>query len=278
MRATGESQAMSLDAAWYWERRRETTAVRTIMVITGIFFLVQWLTSRSRAGGEMIRLMSLYGDGLRSGYIWQPVTYMLLHGGPGHLLMNMLGLMFLGPEVERRLGKAHFTGLYLLCGILGGIGYVLIEPRYPCVGASGAVFGVMAAFAMLFPHRRMAFILFPFFTFAAWKMVLAIVGLELLYLVGGVAGGIAHAAHLAGAVAGVAYLRVVTGMEILPRWRRRPWPRRIGDWISPPRDEGRVGREELDRLLDKIASRGLASLTPRERIRLDQASREQRGE
>jgi len=155
---------------------------------------------------------------------------------------------------------------------------VLIEPRYPCVGASGAVFGVMAAFAMLYPHRRMAFILFPFVTFAAWKLVLGIVVLELLYLIGGVAGGIAHAAHLAGAIAGVAYLRVVTGMEILPRWRRRPWPRRIGDWISPPRDEGRVGREELDRLLDKIATHGLASLTPRERARLEQASREQRGE
>ncbi len=262
--------------AWNWESPRGTPAVRWTLVVTCAVFVLQLLLSRSRLGFEMARLLSLYGGGLRSGMVWQLATYMLLHGSVGHLVMNMASLAFLGPEVERRMGTAHFLILYLVSGVLGGVGFVLLEPIAPCVGASGGVFGVMAAFATLFPQRRMSLLLFPFFSLPAWKMVSAIVAIELVYLVqGGAAGGIAHSAHLAGALAGVVYARVA-GRGGFPDDGMRGIRRKIGEWITPERETA-VDAAEMDRLLDKVASQGLGSLTPAERRRLEQASRERRG-
>ncbi len=264
------------DRAWRWDSARGAPAVRWTIIVTGVVFVLQLLVSRSRIGFEMGRLFSLYGDGLRAGMVWQLGTYMLLHGGVGHILMNMMSLAFLGPEVERRVGTPHFITLYVLSGVLGGVGFVLLEPHAPCVGASGAVFGVMAAFATLFPQRRMSLLLFPFFSLPAWQMVAAIVMIELAYLVqGGASGGIAHSAHLAGALAGVVYARVVArglrATNLAPGIRRR-----IGEWITPD-SERPVDGAEMDRLLDKVASQGLGSLSPAERRRLEQASRERRG-
>lgn len=262
--------------AWQWDSARGAPAVRWTIIVTGVVFVLQLLLSRSRLGYEMGRLFSLYGDGLQAGMVWQLGTYMLLHGGVGHVLMNMMSLAFLGPEVERRMGTPHFITLYVLSGVLGGVGFVLLEPHAPCVGASGAVFGVMAAFATLFPRRRMSLLLFPFFSLPAWQMVTAIVAIELVYLVqGGASGGIAHSAHLAGALAGVVYARVAAqGLRAAdPSLGIR---RRIGKWITP--DSARpVDGAEMDRLLDKVASQGLGSLSPAERRRLEQASRERRG-
>ena len=266
----------AFDRAWNWESGRGAPAVKWIVVVTSAVFLVQMLLERTRLGLAIQILFSLHGAGLRHGFIWQPFTYMLLHGGIGHILMNMMGLVFLGPEVERRLGTAHFVTLYVVCGVLGGVGYVLMDPGYPCVGASGAVFGVMAAFATLFPYRRMALVLFPFFTLPAWQMVLGIVLIELGYLVqGGAAGGIAHSAHLAGALAGVVYARVVGRFGFTADFAGG-LRRRLHEWRTPSADRP-VDRAELDRLLDKVASQGLGSLTESERRRLEQASRERRG-
>jgi membrane associated rhomboid family serine protease len=266
----------AFDRAWNWESSRGAPAAKWIIVLTSVVFILQLLLARSRTAGTILGFLVLHGDGLRAGMVWQPVTYMLLHGGVGHILMNMIGLAFLGPEVERRLGTPHFVTLYVVSGILGGLGFVLLDPRAMCVGASGAVFGVMAAFAALFPQRRMALVLFPFFTLPAWKMVAAIVLIEVLYLVqGGTSGGIAHSAHLAGALAGVVYARVAGrgGMTaaFAPGIRRR-----IGEWISPAAERP-VDAAEMDRLLDKVASQGLGALTASERRRLEQASRERRG-
>lgn len=266
----------AFDRAWNWESSRGAPASKWIIVFTSVAFLLQLLLARSRTAGAILGLLVLHGDGLRAGMVWQPVTYMLLHGGVGHVLMNMLGLAFLGPEVERRLGTPHFLTLYIVSGILGGLGFVMLDPHAMCVGASGGVFGVMAAFATLFPQRRMALALFPFFTLPAWKMVSAIVGIELLYLVqGGSSGGIAHSAHLAGGLAGVVYARVAgrggRTAPLAPGIRRR-----IGEWITPEADRP-VDAAEVDRLLDKVASQGLGALTPAERRRIEQASRERRG-
>ncbi len=259
------------DRAWYWESRHGSRAVLGTLLITCAMFVAQVFLHASGRGGWMIRALALSADGIRHGRIWQVVTYLLLHGGFGHLLMNMVGLAMLGPEVERRLGTVHFVALYLGSGVLGGIGYLLIEPRFPCVGASGSVFGVMAAFAALYPRRPMMLVFLPFFSLPAWLMVLAIVALELGYLAQGVQGGIAHAAHLAGAAAGIVYARTATGaLDGLNPLRRlaAARPRRAG----PPAD-GRA----LDELLDKISRSGLHSLTPAERRRLEEASRRLRG-
>jgi hypothetical protein len=115
-------------------------------------FLVMWLL---RLDG-LYALLALSYNGLFRGMIWQPVTYMFLHGGFMHLLFNMFTLFFLGPETERAMGSRHFLAMYLLSGVLGGLGWIWLSPHSHalCVGASGAIYGVLAAFATLYPRRR----------------------------------------------------------------------------------------------------------------------------
>ncbi len=110
-------------------------------------------------------LFALSFDGIRRHYYWQPITYMFLHGGFTHLLFNMFTLYFLGPETERSMGSRHFLALYLLSGLLGGLGWIWLSPHpyAACVGASGAIFGILAAFATLYPRRRLTLLIFFIF-------------------------------------------------------------------------------------------------------------------
>lgn len=151
--------------------------------------------------------------GIRHGMVWQPFTYMFLHGGIWHLVMNMLGLYFFGSDLEAAMGTRRFVKLYVGCGIIGGLGWLLLSggSGASCIGASGAVFGVLGAFAARYPHRRVM-LLFPPVAMSATTMVLLFGGFSLVQLVGS-SGHVAHAAHLAGGLAGYAY----------GRWGGGPW-------------------------------------------------------
>ena len=83
---------------------------------------------------------------------WTLVTYMFLHGGLGHIFWNMLGLYFFGPRVESRMGSQRFLTLYLVSGVVGALFSVVLAPRYAVIGASGAVLGVLMAFARYWPR------------------------------------------------------------------------------------------------------------------------------
>lgn len=230
--------------------------------------MLQWVLD-SLTGGLFQQIFALSGYRLRQGMIWQPITYMFLHGGAVHLLLNMLILFFLGPEVEHALGSRKFLALYLVSGVLGGVGWLLIEayPLKMCVGASGAIFGVLGAFAALFPRRPITLLLFYVLpvTLEAWLMALALGVMELIYLLQPGAGGVANAAHLAGGVAGFFFVRGLEGD--VPTFLKRLWEGRRRRDAHPARDR------KLDELLDKIAREGLQSLTPEERRWLDEESR-----
>jgi membrane associated rhomboid family serine protease len=244
-----------------------TPMIRLIVMGTAAVFLLQMLM-----GGRWVDYLSLSTVGLRHGMLWQPLTYMFLHANLGHLFMNMLGLVFLGQAVERGLGSRAFLALYFLSGILGGIGYVLIDQSlYPCVGASGAVFGVLAAFATMYPHQPVAFIFLPFVTFKAWVLVLGYMAIELMYLIQGGAGGggIAHSAHFAGGLAGYVFVRVLTDRGGFSPFRGKL--RRVPRQPEPP-SWSDADERAVDALLDKIARQGLMSLTPAERLRLEEAA------
>ncbi len=203
---------------------------------------------------------------------WRLLTYQFLHADSFHIFGNMLGLYFLGPSLERFWGSRRFVLFYLLCGMAGGLTYILLVSvgwlgAGSLVGASGAVLGVLAACAVLFPHFTLVFFVFPV------AIRLLAVGLALVYLVNvlvgigrGGAGG--DAAHLGGMVAGLAYVLAQ------PVWDRFALKMRSGSW-EKRLEEGRRLQIEVDRILVKVHRSGLHSLTRREKTTLKRATREE---
>lgn len=150
-------------------------------------------------------------------WIWQFVTYMFTHSGLSHILFNMLGLLFFGTQVERQMGSREFLLFYLITGILAGIfSFVvyILTGMYGVVllGASGAVFGVLLAFAVFFPHANIY--IFGLIPVRAPVLVIGYTLIELFNEITGVQRGVAHLTHLAGF--GFAYLYMVVRLGINP--------------------------------------------------------------
>jgi membrane associated rhomboid family serine protease len=151
--------------------------------------------------------------------IWQLLTYGFLHGGWNHLFFNMLALYMFGGEVERLLGSRRYLQYYLACVVGAALAQLLVVSRMdmepiPTLGASGGVFGLLLAFGMAFPHRRIM-LLFPPIPMPAWLFVTLYGVLELYLGVTGSGQGVAHFAHLGGMAA---------GYVLLIYWRGRPRP------------------------------------------------------
>ncbi|HUO39271.1 MAG TPA: rhomboid family intramembrane serine protease [Mycobacterium sp.] len=147
--------------------------------------------------------------------LWQLLTYGFLHGNLTHLLFNMLALYMFGTEVERLLGARRFLIYYLVCVVGAAVAQLLVvgtldRPPLPTVGASGGVFGLLLAFGLAYPHRRIM-LLFPPIPMPAWVFVTLYGGLELYLGVTGTNEGVAHFAHLGGMAA---------GYVMLSHWRR----------------------------------------------------------
>ena len=146
---------------------------------------------------------------LGSFYVWQLVTYMFLHdpGSLFHILINMLILFMFGGEMERLWGTPFFIRYYLMCGVGGGV-FALLAGT-PVIGASGAIYGLLVAFAMYFPTRVVYMNVFFIFFFPIQAKYFAIImGLiSFLSSLGG-ASGTSHLAHLGGLVVGYLYLRL----------------------------------------------------------------------
>ena len=210
---------------------------------------------------------------------WTFVTYMFLHApGFGHIFFNMLSLFFFGPRVEDRLGGKAFLGLYFTSGIAGAL--LSIPVGYPIIGASGAIFGVLLAYAWFWPRNQM--LIWGIIPIEARWMVLLMTGISLYFGFGGGGGNVAHFAHLGGFVGGYLFLKFLqrnAGNERFKRQMQPPAPRlettagAMDRWKKIKRDGlHEVNRDELDRILDKISASGIASLTPGEREFLDRFS------
>jgi membrane associated rhomboid family serine protease len=197
---------------------------------------------------------------------WTLVTYMFLHGGFTHILFNMLGLYFFGPRVEQRIGSSHFFALYMISGITGGL-LSFYNPNVPIIGASGAIFGVLLAYARFWP-RDQIFI---------WGIIpVEVRWLVLIYTVISLMGwgsGVAHFAHLGGFLGAFLYLLWLERSVGAKKFRRvatAPPAAKdavLGNWRNVNRASVHaVNKDEVDRILDKISASGIGSLTPQERL------------
>ncbi len=210
---------------------------------------------------------------------WTVITYMFVHGGFFHVFINMLMLFFFGPPLEERWGGREFIKYYTICGI-GGALFNFIFGEGIIIGASGAVYGVMLAYALNWPDSLIW--IYAIFPIKAKYLVLFLGGLAFFSAFSGASDGIAHFAHLGGLVVGYVYLK--KGWQVQAHWEA--WKKRLrkrklrvipggtgaADRSSQSDEEARI-LEAVDRLLDKIAANGLESLTPEERRFLDEVAR-----
>lgn len=219
---------------------------------------------------------------------WSPLTYMFVHGSFMHVLFNMLAVFFFGPPLERAMGGRAFLRYYLICGVGAALTSILLIQLIgtpTVIGASGAVFGVMLAFAWRWPDA-------PIYVWGILpvkaKYMVGILGLGALWatMQAGRVGGVAHWAHLGGLMTGLVYLKY--GNTIAARWHRLRGRRGSADIsvvshsIDVTRRRGPTGSargdnlDEVDRILDKIREHGMDALNSREREFLDEMSRKYR--
>lgn len=265
--------------------------VKWLIGITAAVFVVHHLVG-FRAGAEPTLIFGLSREGLlERAQVWQLVTHLFLHAGFLHAFFNMVILGFVGRDLERVIGTRRFVWLYLGCGMLGGLCWLAVSGAGAtvCIGASGAVFGIVAAFVAFDPQRGVT-VQFGAATLTVKLFTVVLVfGLATLLFMLVDRGNIAHAAHLAGGAAGFVYgryffRRALAGAASRPRREPTPaWPRGFDEDDDGPLahlleaddESDPVNTADVDRILEKISRTGIGSLTRQERRILDAASRRQ---
>ena len=202
--------------------RIQTPEVTKNLIIINIIVFV----ATAIGGDFMYQTFALYYPASRFFRWWQVVTHMFMHGGLMHLFFNMYALWIFGSVVERMIGSKKFLLFYFLCGLGAAALHLGVEALQaqsfltamadgsqtamssyaklkatPTVGASGAIYGVLIAYAMLFPQSTLTLI-FPPISLKARTWVLIFVGIELLTGIAGTTDGVAHFAHLGGMLVG----------------------------------------------------------------------------
>ncbi len=235
-----------------------TFGVQLLLILNIVAFVLEYFL-----GVRLSAFCALRADWLSHGAFWELITYQFIHQGFNHILFNMLALFFLGSEIERVLGTNRFFKLYLFSGVLGGLGWSLLSPgHFTCVGASGAVFGILGAYAALYPNRNLY--IWGILPVKAWLLVLIFGAYELLRTLGGPGGAVANAAHLGGGIAGHFYALAIGHPDIMQKLRKK-----FQTKGTPP-----IHQNEINRILDKANADGLHTLTRIERARLKQAGKQ----
>ncbi len=212
--------------------------------------------------------------------IWQLASYMFLHGNLFHILINMLILWFFGSELERMWGSRQFVKFYLLCGIGAALFHMVFsfQSVIPVIGASGAVYGVMMAFAVLFPDRIITLLLFFIFPIQIKVKYLVMIAVA-SSVIGGISNlfgdqiGTAHLAHLGGMAVGYLLLRKKLPLDRIKQYGAKKVRERRVAAEAKKREEIQRLRDEVDAILDKINEVGYENLSDKEKKLLQEASR-----
>ncbi len=283
------------------------SVIKNLLIINGVVFFLQLIGNNIKLASGLlvsdiiIKYFALIPlEGFTAGrmgfeqiiwnfYPWQLITYQFLHGGFTHILFNMFVLWMFGMEIENMWGGKKFIYFYLLCGVFAGLCHLIISPVFgltgaPTIGASGAIYGLLAAFALLFPNR-MIFLWFLIPVKAKYLITFLIL-LDIFAL--NDPGNVARLAHLGGALAGFIYLMMDRSTPVSLREFLGLDPTRRSTSSNPfkgfgsrtkrediqeakyydlkdDKGEEGVSQEELDRILDKISQTGYQNLTEREK-------------
>jgi membrane associated rhomboid family serine protease len=280
--------------------------IKNLLIMNGVIFLLQVIgdniiTPTGYTFGKIIEkyfaLMPLQGFYDAPFYPWQLITYQFLHGGFSHVFFNMLMLWMFGMEIENQWGSKKFLIFYLMCGVVAGLAHMFISPFLgggiaPVVGASGSIYGVLVAFAMMFPNRLI--FLYFLFPIKAKYLIGILIAMEFLF-VDSASSGVAHLAHLGGALAGFIYIifdkrsnAEVRSMFTKTSYRQsRPFNPfgSMGERMKKKQDvedaqfyeindkEEQITQQQIDAILDKISQSGYQNLTEKEKKILFEASK-----
>ena len=299
------------------------TMTKNLLVVNVLAFIATFVLERS--GIDLTRMLGLHFFLASEFHIYQFVTYMFLHGGFTHILFNMFALWMFGSVIERVWGPKKFLFYYICCGIGAGFTQELVQyitysmeniaayqyvnaggvqmttdayiNLWTTIGASGAVYGILLAFGMLFPNERLFIIPFPFPIKAKW-LIVGYIAIELFSAMSGPGDGVAHMAHLGGMLFGFLLIRYwqkhpdssssfgrSRGQEFFDNLKRKYDEHQNHQQMkaehTDPRWESdaeynarqRKNQEEIDAILDKIRKSGYDSLTKEEKKKLFDQSR-----
>lgn len=249
-------------------------AVKGLLIANVSIYLLQLATQRTL----VIMFGLIPAAVIRDFEIWRLVTYMFLHGGLLHILINMFILWMFGVTIEQTWGTKRFLFYYFMTGIAGGLFTMVFQPSsmVPTIGASGAIYGLLAAYAVMFPNQIMY--LYFIIPMKVKYAVLLFVGLEFFASLGSTPDGIGHLAHLGGAVVGFIYLKL--------DWRLREWGRKLSPLrfidglryrtksrkLEKNQRQAEEVMKRVDEILDKINQVGIDNLGEEERRFLENAS------
>ncbi len=279
--------------------------IKNLLIINVAVFFVQLIANNLTIGGKPLwYVLNLWFalNPVSEGYnfqVWQLITYQFMHGGFSHILFNMFSLWMFGMEIENIWGSKKFLYFYLICGIAAGLAQLFIAPLYSIpaitIGASGAIFGVMIAFAMLFPDR---YIFLYFLIPIKAKYLIGFLFVLELFWIGDAGSNVAHLAHLGGAFAGLMFILFDKSIDVpIKRIFNRSSYRSTSRFQNPlngfsgklkrkkgniedanyfdinRKNEDEITQEEIDKILDKISQSGYQNLTEREKKILFNASK-----
>ncbi len=269
-----------------------TVALIIVNVIIYVFELV--VSGHAHSLFIEDHYFALSVEGLKHGFVWQLFSFQFMHAGLLHLVVNCWAIYVFGRAIEETLGWKKFLTLYLSSGVVGGIFQVLAASLWPglfggpVVGASAGGFGLIAAFAVLFPERELMLLLFfilPIRLSAKMLLMLSVVITAALIVFP--IGHVANAAHLGGMLTGVVFIR----LSVQGRWMQSGFPSGgaapgefLTSWVgksslwrsAPDKPDENLStdefvKSEVDPILDKISRQGIQSLTAHEREILEKA-------
>lgn len=240
--------------------------IKYLIITNGVVFLLQMVSSLNLIGTFGLT-PALFFSGFPN-FLYQPITYMFLHGGFFHIFFNMFALWMFGTEIEYSWRSKPFLFFYLLCGIGGALFSLIFNSKLaiPIVGASGAIYGILMAYWLMFPNRYLLiFFMFPM------KVKYAIPIFAVLnFLAAG--AGTAHLAHLGGAVFALAYIkldwRLLRPLNFLKSFKRR----RNEVKLEKNREKAEEIMKRVDEILDKINEVGFDKLSREDKKFLEEAS------
>lgn len=271
--------------------RRLTDGIKKLILISVVVFAIQVVSSSNVWRFMVYNFGIVPADFWGNLHIWQPVTYLFLHGNLAHLALNMLALWMFGTELEMIWGKKGFIKYFLITGAGAGLVTILFQlnSTIPVIGASGAVYAILLAYGLRFPEREV--FIFPLPVPIKMKYFVMIFGLiEFFSSISGANDGIAHFTHLSGMIVGYIYLRKKGTFRRFRSYRNSSRSMNIDETLNNIRqmlnrfkyehpskkgpDTRSEDRKEVDRILDKISRVGYEGLTSEEKqTLLDSSSR-----